>query len=120
MSFELTQKGVKGVKNALFALAQRSPRLLIDAVEEVNKRHSEAYKRRKIPRDTGRLENSLTFLRHPDRKVIATVKYVAIKTAVPYAKYQRARIRPLARYEMKEIFINPMLENFRELAAGRG
>ena len=120
MTFSVTQRGVKSVQRSLFALAQRSPRLLIDAVDEVNKRHALAYRRRRIPRDTGRLEDSLTFERHPDRRVIATVTHITIKTAVPYAKYQRRRIRPLTRPELKEIFIDPMVENFRVLVQEGG
>ena len=120
MSFSITQKGVKDVHNALFALAQRSPRLLIESVDEVNKRHAQAYKRRTIPVDTGRLKTSLTTVSNPDRLVIATVKYIEIGTKVPYAKYQRKRIRELTSQEVKFIFVEPILESFRELLAGRG
>ena len=120
MSFSLKQTGVKKVQNALFALAQRSPRLLIESVDEVNKRHAEAYKRRRIPVDTGRLKRSLETVSNPDRLVIATVKYIEIGTKVPYAKFQRRRIRKLSPREMRFIFIEPMLESFRELTAGRG
>ena len=120
MSFSHTQKGIKEVHRALFALAQRSPRLLVDTVREANKRHAATYRRRVIPRDTGRLEDSLSQESHPDRLGVATVKYVEIGTKVPYAKYQYRRISPLSVKEMRFIFVEPMLESFRELVAKGG
>ncbi len=120
MAFSHKQAGIKKVYNALFALAQRSPRLLVESVNEVNKRHAEAYQRRWIPVDTGRLKKSLTTVSNPDRLIVTTVKYVEIGTKVPYAQYQRYRINKLSSREIKYIFVDSILESFRELVAGRG
>lgn len=61
---------------------------------------------------------SLATTNHPDRFVEATIKGVRIGTRVPYAKYQRARIAPLSPQELREIFVNPMLEHVQELLKG--
>ena len=118
MSFSVAQKGIKSVQRSLFALAQRSPRLLVDSVDEVNKRHAKAYRRRTIPRDTGRLEASLATTSHRDRYVRASVRGVQIGTRTPYARYQRKRIAPLSPRELRDIFVDPIRESFRELAKG--
>ena len=86
---------------------------------EANRRHAATYRRRRIPRDTGRLQDSLTFESHPDREVRVTPKGITIGTLVPYAKYQRRRIRPLTRDELVDIFLDPITLTLQEILEGR-
>lgn len=62
----------------------------------------------------------MTFESHPDREVRVTRRGIIIGTNVPYAKYQRARIRPMTRDELAYIFREPIEESLAELLAGRG
>jgi hypothetical protein len=93
--------------------------MIREVAREANRRHAATYRRRRIPRDTGRLEDSLTFESHPDREIIVQQKGMTIGTNVPYAKYQRHRIRPLTKQELDDIFVTPIMEALRELLAGR-
>ncbi len=83
-----------------------------EVASEINRNHAQVMRRRRIPRDTGRLEDSLTRPSSPDRRVTVSGETITIETLVPYAKYQRQRIRPLNRAEIKEIFTDPILESF--------
>lgn len=110
MSFSFSQRGTQRVRRALQALTRRGR--LGEVRDEINRRHAQAMRRRRIPRDTGRLEDSLTQPSSPDRRVAVSGETITIETLVPYAKYQRQRIRPLNRAEIKEIFADPILELF--------
>ena len=120
MTFKISQTGSKRVASALLRLQQTSPRMIREVAKDANRRHAAAYRRRRIPRDTGRLEDSLTFESHPDREIIVQQMGMTIGTRVPYARYQRHRIRPLTRDELTDIFVQPILEALQELLAGRG
>jgi len=120
MSFSMTQSGIKSIMRSLDRLKSESPRLIRLTSKEANRRHALTYRRRRIPRLTGRLQDSLTFESHPDREVRVTRRGIVIGTNVPYAKYQRHRIRPMTRAELVHIFLEPIQESLQELLAGRG
>lgn len=119
MSFKISESGSKQLTLALLRLRQSAPKLLKSAVNEIDRRHAAAYRRRFIPRDTGALQASLRFVGAPGRQVVETESGVEIGTLIPYAKYQRQRIRELSRVEKREIFVLPVLEEVRELLTGR-
>ncbi len=119
MSFQITQSGFKGVEMALLRLRQSAPNMFIGAVQEIDKRHSQAYQRRTIPIDTGALQASLRNVGDKKRMIFATKSGITIGTTLHYAKYQRKRIRELSRIEKKEIFVTPIFEELQELLAGR-
>ena len=119
MTLKITQSGSKKVELALLRIQQTAPRMIREVSKEANIRHAKTYRRRFIPRDTGRLQDSLTFESHPDREVIVQQKGMTIGTNVPYAGLQRHRIRELTRDELVFIFVEPILEALRELLAGR-
>jgi len=110
MSFSFSQRGSQRVRRALKALIRRGR--MGEVASEINRNHAQVMRRRRIPRDTGRLEDSLTRPSSPDRRVTVSGETITIETLVPYAKYQRQRIRPLNRAEIKEIFTDPILESF--------
>ena len=120
MSFSMSQSGSKRVVRSLERLKASAPRLVRLTAKEDNRRHALTYRRRRLPRDTGRLADSLTFESHPDREVRVTRRGIVIGTNVPYAKYQRSRIRPMTRDELVNIFLEPIQELLQELLAGRG
>jgi len=119
LTFKISQKGSKRVASALLRLQQTSPRMIREVAKDANRRHAATYRRRRIPRDTGRLQDSLTFESHPDREIIVQQKGMTIGTNVPYARYQRHRIRPLTRDELVDIFVQPILDALQEVLAGR-
>ena len=119
MTWSFAQSGTKRVRLALLRLSKSAPRLLVDVAKEVNRNHAIAMRRRPIPYDTGRLDRSLATESSPDRLVTTTPTGVSIQSLVPYAKYQRHRIRPLNRQELQEIFITPIVLDVAELLAGR-
>ncbi len=84
--------------------------------KEMNAAHARAMSRRQIPIKTGRLKASLTRPVHPDRVVMSDRRGLSISTRVPYAKYQRKRIRRLNRAELREIFIKPIELAFEAVA----
>jgi len=119
LSFKISQTGDKEIKRALLRIEQTAPKMMKEVSKEANRRHAATYKRRTIPRDTGRLEDSLTTESHEDREVKVTDKGITIGTLVPYAKYQRSRIRELTRAELVDIFIEPITQTLQEILAGR-
>ena len=120
MTLIIKQTGFKQVMRALQRLEQTAPNVLATVEKECNRRHARTYRRRSIPRDTGRLQDSLTFESHPDREINLTRRGLIIGSRVPYAKYQRHRIRNLSRDELKAIFVAPILEELREVLQGAG
>lgn len=106
MSFRVTHSGTRALKRKMEALARRG--YLREVAGEINRRHAAAMRRRRIPYDTGRLEASLTQTSSPDRRVTVTDNSIEIATLVPYAQYQRQRIRRLTTQERREIFVKPI------------
>tara|TARA_R110002012_G_scaffold294395_1_gene490527 strand:- start:684 stop:1046 length:363 start_codon:yes stop_codon:yes gene_type:complete len=119
MSFSVQQTGSKKIARALLRIRQTAPRMMREVSKDANRRHAAAYRRRRIPRDTGRLQASLTAESHPDRFIIVQQKGIRIGTDVPYARYQEHRIRRLTRDELVDIFIHPIMETLSEILAGR-
>ncbi len=120
MTLIIKQTGFEKVMRALQRLEQTAPGALVAVAKECNRRHARTYRRRFIPRDTGRLQDSLTFESHPDREINLTRRGLIIGSRVPYARYQRHRIRNLSRDELKSIFVAPILEELREVLQGKG
>ena len=119
MTFKIQQLGVKKVMLALQRVEVTAPKMMKVIGDEADIRHAQAYRRRVIPYDTGRLQASLCGTWHPERKVTVTQKGISIGTEVPYAQYQKHRIRALTSTEMKYIFIEPVLLLLQEVLAGR-
>lgn len=108
MSFSISRRGNKEIRRLLGELARRGK--LRDAADEINRRHARAMRRRSIPRDTGRLEASLTQVGHPDRIFRVSTSTIEIGTRVPYAIHQRGRIKRLNQTEIKEIWTKSVRE----------
>ena len=119
MSFTIKQTGIKKIMLALQRVEVTAPKMMAVISTEANERHAQAYRRRKIPIDTGRLMRSLTVPANPDRRVRISKKGISIGCQVPYAKYQRHRIRKLTSAELKYIFREPVLLLLQEVLAGR-
>ncbi|MCP4248560.1 MAG: hypothetical protein GY778_16040 [bacterium] len=102
------------------ALADRAPKALREAGREINSRHAQAMRRRRIPRRTGRLEESLTRVGHPERVFISSAKLITVGTRVPYAQYHAHRITKLTRQERTFVFTEPIALVFHEALARGG
>ena len=118
MSFKISQKGLPQIMLALQRIQTTAPKIMQVVGKEANSRHARAYRRRSIPEDTGRLQRSLRETNNADRRVEVTRQGISIGTDVPYAKYQRRKIRPLTSQEMHYIFVQPILLLLAEVLAG--
>ena len=119
MSFKISQLGFKKVRLALQRIQQTAPRMMAVVADEANQRHARTYRRRTIPVDTGRLRRSLTDPASSDRLVLVQKKGITIGSLVPYAMYQRHRIRELNRTELQDVFVQPVMLLLQEVLAGR-
>lgn len=115
---KITHTGTRRITQMLQTLSQRAPKALRDAGKSINDRHAQAMRRRRIPRDSGRLEDSLTRVGHPDRVFSVSVHTLTVGTRVPYAQYQAHRIPRLSREERRFIFVEPIALVFHEALTG--
>lgn len=118
MSITITQRGGEELRRKLARLQGAGADVMRRVLADANREHAAAFKRRAIPEDTGRLKASLTQTRHTDRIVTATKDAIKLGSSVPYAQYQRKRIRELSRAELKAIFVTPIHEHFDRLLRG--
>lgn len=113
MTITMTHRGGASIRARLHALASVGRDVVREVSREVDRRHAEVMRRKRIPRDTGRLEDSLTQVGHPDREVRVGRDQISIATTVPYARYQEARISRLHREEQTYIFHDPIAGKYR-------
>ncbi len=118
MAFTVSQGGSAAIRRRLDAI-RRAGRVT-EVAAEADRRFTRTMRRRGIPVRTGRLKASLTQTGHKDHVLRVGKDRITIGTRVPYAQWQRKRIRRLNRAEKVFIFLDPIREMFRRIIAGRG